>query len=249
MPQFLVDPNDIDENKGVATLRAGEARHLVKSLRARPGDEVLIFDGAGSRWSSRFLQADGEMVELDSLCALPSCEPDGEVHLINGLIKGQRWQWLLEKAVELGATRITPVLTRYTVARPDGARGAVQRERWQLTALGAAKQCERGLVPRVDSPVDFGTFLDGLGEPGEGEMRLACMERLQGRSAPPPFYGNQGNPVAGAPVRIAVGPEGGWAADEAVLLENKGFVPLSLGPRILRGETAALAALAFVLKR
>jgi 16S rRNA (uracil1498-N3)-methyltransferase len=240
VPQFLVDPADVDETKGIALLRSDEARHLLKSLRARIGDEVLLFDGAGRRWGSRLKGADAAFAELDQLSALPSGEPPCEVHLINGLMKGQRWQWLLEKAVELGATRITPVITRYTVARPDEKRASDQRDRWQATALGAAKQCERAVVPLIDAPVEFEKFLAGLSPKAKGEARLACIERADGSGDP--------HLAGAATVRIAVGPEGGWSSEEAEALAASGFVPLSLGPRILRGETAAIVALAFVLK-
>jgi 16S rRNA (uracil1498-N3)-methyltransferase len=240
VPQFLVDPADVDETRAVALLRGDEARHLLKSLRARIGDEVLLFDGAGNRWSSRLTAADAACAELDQLTLLPGNEPPCEIHLINGLMKGQRWQWLLEKVVELGATRVTPVVTRYTVARPDEKRASDQRDRWQAAALGAAKQCERGLVPVIDAPVAFEKFLAELPVRAEGEARMACIERTEGGGEPL---------TAGATsVRIAVGPEGGWSGEEAEALAAAGFAPLSLGPRILRGETAAVVALAFVLR-
>jgi 16S rRNA (uracil1498-N3)-methyltransferase len=157
------------------------------------------------------------------------------VHLIQALLKGDRWEWLLEKAVELGATRITPVVTGHTVARPGEGRSGDKLERWRKRALAAAKQCERGIVPEIDPPVPLDKFLKTLPAPEEGESRRAFLERA-GEEPPAPAH-------PGAVIRLAVGPEGGWTEQEIAQLAAAGFRGAGLGPRILRGETAALAAL------
>ncbi len=238
MPQFLVDPCDV--SGGRARIRGSECHHLRTVLRLEPGDAVTLFDGRDRRWTGR-LAAVADTAVVDDLRPEPSNEPPVEVELLQGVPKGDRWEWVLEKGCELGASRFRPVITRRTVYRPPAGRLAGQMDRWRRRLVAAAKQCERARVPEVAAPEPLAAVLDGLGPVRPGERRVVCVERLD--AARP------ADPGPATLVRVAVGPEGGWASDELVALEAAGFTPLGLGPRVLRADTAAVAALVRIQTR
>ncbi len=239
MPQFHVLPEDVKPESFTATIRGGEARHLARVLRVGVGVEIAIFDGEGNRWSGVTQTVTEEQVGLVRLSALPDREPPCQIHLIQGLIKGERWEWLLEKAVELGATRISPVFSEFTVVKRavvknDKKTRDSKRSKWRARALAAAKQCGRGLIPPVDEPVALTQLLRTLGAPADGEKRVAAhVGSGEGWAMP----------ADTALIRVAIGPEGGWSSDDLKLLEGAGFCVAGLGPRTLRSETAAAAAL------
>jgi 16S rRNA (uracil1498-N3)-methyltransferase len=242
MAQFLLDPGGLAPDAQSATLRGAEAHHLVRVFRARPGDRVRLFDGRGHRWEGRLAAGPArDQVRIEELEPLPSNEPPVEIRLAQSVPKGDRWTWLLEKGTELGVARFSPVRSRYTVAAPPAEKAADRRARWVALVLAAAKQCERGAAPTVDEIEDLGAFFHRLGPPAPDELRLVCLERSDA-SAP-------ALPRVPALVTIAVGPEGGWSPEEVEAFHRASFLPLSLGPRLLRAETAAVAALAWVLGR
>ncbi|MBI5441211.1 MAG: 16S rRNA (uracil(1498)-N(3))-methyltransferase [Deltaproteobacteria bacterium] len=239
MPQFLVQAADLRLDRAEALLRGDEAHHLVRVFRARAGDAVDLFDGEGRRWRAALEKVGTGEVLLTQLAPLPANEPRVEVCLLQGVLKGEKWAWVLSKGTELGARRFVPVLAERSVSVVEGDRAAAKSDRWQGIATAAAKQCERALVPRDDPPRPLAEVLETLGAPAPGEERLVFVERRTAaaparRRAAERFY-------------LAVGPEGGWSESEKENLVRAGFEPASLGSRILRAETAATAALALVL--
>jgi len=245
MPQFLALPGDLDPASGEAVLRGEEARHLLHALRARTGDPVCVFDGAGRRWQGRLADAGRGEARIEALASLPANESRLAVELIQALPKGDRWEWILEKGTELGATCFHPVLTARTVVRVPGARAGNKLERWRKIAFAAVKQCERARVPKVAAPLSLRDCLAGLGPARAGQLRLALTERSSGPGALVP-----GTPANWVPsVLLAAGPEGGWSEEDRQLLAGVGFRPWGLGARILRSETAVVAALAVLQAR
>jgi len=240
MPQFLVQPGDVDAIRATATLRGEEARHLVRVLRVRKGAPVEIFDGRGRRWTGAVLEIGSGSVRVGDLRQLPANEPAVEIELIQGLPKGDRWEWVVEKGTELGVARFRPVYSEHSVARLPEARETDRRTRWGKIALAAAKQCERARVPAVEPIRGLADTLATLGPPVSGEGRLALTERTPGARPGCP----DSRPSL---VRLAVGPEGGWSSADRELLAAAGFAPQSLGPRILRTDTAGLAGVVLVL--
>lgn len=209
---------------GTLALSAEHRHYLTRVLRRRPGDLVMLLDNSGYAHQAEILE--------DGACQVGQrvwveAEPACRVVLIAGLLKGERMDWLVEKATELGVAEIRPVLTARTVAK--GGRVA----RWHKIAVEAAEQCERGRVPTILDPVALPQALSDL-----PEVRLALLER-QGSFPLSP---------AGQDMVVAVGPEGGWAPQEVDWLLEAGFHPATLGRRILRAETASLAALARLLQ-
>jgi 16S rRNA (uracil1498-N3)-methyltransferase len=155
------------------------------------------------------------------------------------VLKSDKWGWVLTKGTELGASRFAPVLAQRSISVVEGDRAATKTERWQGLVTAAAKQCERWTIPRVDRPRPLADALRDLGPKGSSEERLLFLERSAAAAREP----------ARRPERLflAVGPEGGWSEEEQELFLRAGFRLASLGPRILRAETAATAALSVVL--
>jgi 16S rRNA (uracil1498-N3)-methyltransferase len=213
-----------------ASLTGEQARHLARVLRAEPGQ---IFDIVANGFLHRaeIVRADEREVlfmlreELDTDAALP-------VHLLMAVFKFDHMEWGIEKATELGAARITPVLARRT--EKHLALAAAKRvERWRRIVLEAAKQSRRSDVPAVDEPVQLKAALAMV--TAGTKLLLAETEQEKTLSAG----------LAGAEsVALAIGPEGGWTVDEMTLFRERGWKSVTLGPRILRAETAAIAGLA-----
>jgi 16S rRNA (uracil1498-N3)-methyltransferase len=213
-----------------ASLTREQARHLARVLRAEPGQ---IFDIVANGFLHRaeIVRADESEVlfmlreELDTDAALP-------VHLLMAVFKFDHMEWGIEKATELGAARITPVLARRT--EKHLALAAAKRvERWRRIVLEAAKQSRRSDVPAVDEPVQLKAALAMV--TAGTKLLLAETEQEKTLSAG----------LAGAEsVALAIGPEGGWTVDEMTLFRERGWKSVTLGPRILRAETAAIAGLA-----
>ena len=245
MPRFFVE--NAGDGGGI-TITGGDARHICLSLRMRPGEKLTVCGGGGTDFECTIVSADPSEVKLrvDSRHATLS-EPDIRVTLYQGLPKGDKLETVIEKAVELGVYETAPVLTERSVSRPDAKAAARKAERWQRRAAEAAKQCGRGIIPCVRELATFGDiensvrahdlmlFFYELGGVPLGK----ALEPLDDRP-----YNAEG---IRADIGIFIGPEGGISASEAGTLEMWGAVPVTLGRRILRTETAPIAALAGIM--
>jgi 16S rRNA (uracil1498-N3)-methyltransferase len=213
-----------------ATLEGEQAQHLARVLRAQPGQ---IFDVVANGFLHRaeiVTVAEREVVftlheELEADAALP-------VHLLMAVFKFDHMEWGIEKATELGVARITPVLARRTEKHLALA-SAKRVERWRRIVLESAKQSRRTDVPVVDEPIALKAALTAV----TSQTKLLLAETEQQNTLTAALAEAQ-------TVALAIGPEGGWTADEMQLFTDSGWQHLTLGPRILRAETAAIAALA-----
>ncbi len=219
-------------------LSADEAQHAGRVLRLRTGDEVECFDGQGHAWRCA-LRFEGARAAVRALEPLPSNESPVRITLYQGLPKLDKLDLIVQKATELGAWRVVPVGMARSVARVDGRDAERKRERWQRIAMEAAKQCGRARVPEVAVPMSFAQAASDM---AGRELMLMPYELHQGRvlSAIAPGARDIG---------ILIGPEGGIAPEEAQAAQASGALPVTLGPRILRTETAAIAALAMAMLR
>lgn len=220
-------------------LRGEPARHAGRVLRCRPGDELILFDGRGGECRAvvntvskqELLVTPGEYVSL-------SRESPLDVHLLQGVSRGERMDIVVQKATELGVARITPVLTEFSVVRLDDERARKRQQHWQRIARGACEQSGRNVPPVVDLPARFTEALP----PGPADRpRLILQPDGSVR------LGDLVNNVTG--VILLIGPEGGFSDAELAQAAASGFTAIGLGPRILRTETAAIAALALVQAR
>jgi 16S rRNA (uracil1498-N3)-methyltransferase len=223
-----------------ATLALPEraAVHVVRVLRMRVGDPLAVFDGAGREHDAEIAGVRGERVDVRVGPARTSAaESPLAITLVQGVSRGERMDYTIQKATELGVTRIVAVLTERTVVRLDGAQAAKKLEHWRGVAIAACEQCGRAIVPRVDAPRRYDEWLAEARDAAEpSRVRLLL--------SPDGTHSARDLPDALASVELLVGPEGGLSDDEERLAMTRGFVGLRLGPRILRTETAATAAIA-----
>lgn len=219
----------------------GAARH-VQVLRMQPGMGLTLFDGHGGEWSARILAMGRQRVEVELLAHDPvERELATSVTLVAAMPANDRFDWLVEKATELGVAAIEPVMTERSVLRLSGERAQRKQQHWQAVAVAAAEQCGRTRVPRIGLPVTLATWLGGPSGASASTVDLLLSlgdavplaQRL--RAAP-----------AGSPWRIFSGPEGGYAPSEEQALRAHGAQPTHLGERVLRAETAPLAVLASI---
>lgn len=215
-------------------LPEGAARH-VQVLRLQPGDALTLFDGRGGEWSARVVAMGRQAVEVQVGEHDPvSRELARPVTLALGMPANDRMDTLVEKACELGVAAIQPLLCERSVLRLAGERAQKKVQHWQAVAVAAAEQSGRTRVPQVAPVRSLSDWLAGLREDDESWRLLLSLRDAQ------PLPREAGR----EPVLALSGPEGGLSADEEALARARGFVPVTLGPRVLRADTAPLALLA-----
>lgn len=221
---------------GSAYLNGADAHHLAVVLRAKAGDDVTVCDGLGTDYACRVRLAGKERVEMDIISSHPSeSEPHTAVTLYVGYPKQDKLETIIQKATELGAVRVVPFFSRYCVAAPKNEEK--KNVRYQRVALEAAKQSGRGRVPEVTMPLSFDELLR---DAAACDTVLFCDE-----AGGAPLHSRLKDTAHS--VAIVTGSEGGFSREEAEKAAAAGFLPVGLGPRILRCETAPLAALSVVM--
>ena len=221
-------------------LETDRARYLGRVLRLRIGDEIRVFNGDGPECSATIEAMTRTTATLrigDTLEV--ATESPLRIHLVQAVSRGERMDYVVQKATELGVKRITPVLTEYGVVKLDAKRAARRREHWELVAVSACEQSGRTRVPRVDTPLPLRNwFGEKPAEVGtELILRPGASLALASIAAPT------------TKICLLIGPEGGFSLSEYEDAEVAGFSAVALGPRILRTETAATAALAVLQSR
>ena len=214
----------------VVTLPEDAAHHAIRVLRLREGDEVTLFNGRGGEFAARIasIQRLRMMIDVLQHRAIER-EAPLRVTLVQGMSAGEKMDSTLRKAVELGVAAFQPVLAARSIARPKGERAESRREHWQKLVVAACEQCGRNRVPDVRPLVPLQDYR------AEDGIKLL----LSPRSDLPLSKAEKGEQYI-----VAAGPEAGFAAEEEAALAGQGFVPVKLGARVLRTETAALAAVA-----
>lgn len=218
------------------TVEGERAHYLSRVLRLKPGSDVTLFDGSGSEYPSvvvavkrQFvLLKTGQPVSRDTESHLP-------IRLIQGISRGERMDFVVQKATELGVQQISPVLTEYSVVKLKAERAQRRVQHWNKIAQSACEQSGRNKIPIIDEPIALHELLQQT-EPA------ACKLLLQPSS--PVSLQHIGK--AETAVDLLIGPEGGVSDAEIELATNSGFTAVSLGPRVMRTETAALAAIAII---
>jgi 16S rRNA (uracil1498-N3)-methyltransferase len=239
MPTFLVRRANISGD--TAVLSGTEAGHMLRSLRLSAGDSFYAFDEEGNRYRMRILEATSRSLRAEVLETFPpEPPPPVAVTLLVGLPKADKMDFILEKATELGISRVVPFRSSRTIPRPSEADRKKRLLRWERVVLAAAKQCGSGRIPEVSEIVPYNVALrEAAGHDGrvifyEGEGRFSLKRVLSGMAAV-------------RSVALIVGPEGGFSPDEVREAVAAGCACAGLGSRILRVETAALAVLAMVM--
>ena len=212
------------------------AHHARDVLRLRAGSAIRVFDGRGAEYDATLETVTRHDVSGRITGAVVP-RPESPLHAVLAMspLKGDRMELAIQKATELGVAEVRPVVTVRTDAAARPALQGARRDRWEKVASGAAEQCGRAIVPSVAPTVTLAEF---MADPPAG-LRLVLLERDEGQ----PALAALPRPSA---VTVLIGPAGGWERSEITRLGEAGFQPVSLGPRILRAETAAIAALTAV---
>lgn len=220
------------------TLDGSGARHLSSALRMRAGQEITLFNGQGGEYAAELTAVGKNKVaakvveyrDIDRESAL-------KLHLVIGVSRGERMDLIVQKATELGVAEITPVFTERTEVKLSGERLAKKVRHWQQIAISACEQCQRNLVPTINNPTNLDQWLH-LSEQTDGDtLKLVLHHRTEKRLSEHQAVNN---------ICLLVGPEGGLGEREIEAATEKGFHPLALGPRVLRTETAPLAAISIM---
>lgn len=238
MPRFFIQSADVSA-EGRVLIGGEDALHITKALRMKPGERMTLCDETGVEYETVLLLA-GERVECEVLSSKPSeNEPPYEAVVYQALVKGDRFDTVLMKATELGASKIVPVASARCTVRLEPKEYAKKRERWQRIAAEAAKQCGRGRIPEVTDPIPFRRALE---EAARADLPLFCYEG-EGTRPLPSHFEACADPRT---VSVVIGPEGGFEEAEAEAAGSLGMKMTGLGKRILRTETAAPAVLAML---
>ncbi len=236
MHRFFVPPEAI--RQGQVRFPKPAARQMARVLRLRPGDMVAVLDGRGSLYRVILQRVErdeavGRVVEREDA----SGEPRVSLALYAALIKGSRFEWIVQKGTELGVARFVPMVTERTVVR-DLPLSSHRMARWERIAQEAAEQCGRARVPQIVEPV---TFAAACQQAATADLGLIGWAGESRRSLASLFTDRPGD------VALLIGPEGGFTPEEVALARAQGLLPFSLGPRTLRAETAAIVAVTLVM--
>lgn len=236
MHRFYADEGGIVD--GLVRLNAGDAHHAQRVLRMRVGEAAHIF--CNQRRYAAEIAAMDDGVTLRILQELPSTEAALRITLYQGLPKADKMELIVQKAVELGAARVVPVAMSRCVVQLNAKDGAKKQERWQKIAREACKQSGRCVMMPVDAPIPFKELLRRL---PDHAASIVPWEDAQGYSLPRFHQENRGV----QDIAIVIGPEGGMSAEEVEQMKETACCPVTLGPRILRTETAGFAAISALL--
>jgi len=237
MARFFLPKKNITERRGV--IEGPELEHLRRVLRFGPGDPITVFDDAGWEHEAIIRSLDAHSAEIEILrSSQTERESPLKLTLAIGLTKGDKMDFVVEKATELGVQAIVPFVSTYTVPKLDDRKIAQRGQRWQKITLAAAKQCGRARLPEIFPLCDFAAMVGLTNDP----VKLLFWEKETRQTL---RQVHTVEPLARS-IFLAVGAEGGFSEPEADLAQKQGFKPIHLGRRILRAETAALTGAALV---
>jgi 16S rRNA (uracil1498-N3)-methyltransferase len=223
------------------------ASHLAKVLRARSGDELIMFNGDGREFDGMIEAVRGSRVSASIGDSRPvDRESPLAITLVQCVPRGDRMDFIVQKATELGVARIVPVLSQRSVVRLDKAQAESKAIHWRAVAVSACEQCGRNRLPAIEAAQPL---LNHLGEPSPGMGPRLVLEPESALAARATAQDLGGAADAIVHAEIAIGPEGGFAPDELEAFRVAGFSQIGLGPRILRTETAAIAAVVWLQAR
>ena len=242
MQRFFVTPDQVGEDK--IRIQGSDVNHMKNVLRMRPGEEVMVSDGNNRQYRCRVEDyPEGEAVLAILEAGLVDTELPSRIYLFQGLPKQEKMELIVQKAVELGVCQVIPVQTRRCVVKLDAKKAAKKVQRWQQIAESAAKQAGRGYIPVVSEVM---TFQEALAFSETLDIRLIPYELADGMEGTRKIL-DEIRP--GQSVGIFIGPEGGFEKEEVGRAVEAGALPITLGKRILRTETAGIAVLSILMYR
>ncbi|MCR6544941.1 16S rRNA (uracil(1498)-N(3))-methyltransferase [Dehalobacterium formicoaceticum] len=240
MHRFFVSPTQIMDE--LITITGSDVHHINRVLRLNPGDRMIVTDGAGTEYLAEIISSSPQSVEAKILERVSSSqEPPVDVFLLQGIPKGEKMELIIQKCTEIGIKKLIPVQMKRTIVKLSSEKEEKRRERWQRVAAEAAKQSQRSVVPPILPISDLVAALRQL--PPETTLIMPWEEERQ--SGLKDYF--RSYPQITGPFALLIGPEGGISSEEAELAMEWGAHKVSLGPRILRTETAGFVALSIIL--
>ena len=236
MRRFYAPVEQFDDSS--VELSTEETRHLRDVLRLSTGDRVQIFNGEGREFVAEITSVGKRetLLKIVDEISAPAPESNLDLTIAASVYKNDKFDLVIQKAVELGVARISPIVTFRSEAKIDAALN--RTDRWRKIALEATKQCERARIMTIDKPMPFEDFLSSLTDESEN---LLMFSEKDGRAIPDLLHPKK--------ITALVGPKGGWEDSEIELAECRGFVPVKLGKRIMKAETAAITFAALLQHR
>lgn len=243
MYQFFIDPADVGEQERQIRITGADVNHIKNVLRMRPGEKIAAMDEARGR---KYLCEIRETGQESILCKILSVEErsvelSAKVFLFQGLPKGDKMELILQKAVELGCFEVIPVACKRCVVKLEEKKKKSKTERWQSISEAAAKQSGRQIIPKVREVMPFS---EALAYASDMDVRLIPYERAEGMAETKRLLESV---KPGQHIALFIGPEGGFEETEIKEAERAGVIPVTLGRRILRTETAAITALSWIM--
>ncbi|HBR16846.1 MAG TPA: 16S rRNA (uracil(1498)-N(3))-methyltransferase [Deltaproteobacteria bacterium] len=240
MRRFFIE--QLSDKEKMVLITGKELHHLKDVLRLKKGNDVIVFDGKGLEFAGiiETVSKNEARIIIEKKLNI-SRESQFEIILCQGLAKGEKTDLILQKTTELGASKIIPFVTSRVVTKLKGEQIAKKTQRWQYIALEAAKQCKRSIIPKIEKPTTFAEILSRW--PADNKRYLKII----------PWEGEKGNNLKDilksdkfSGCVALIGPEGGFSEVEVVEAKKAGFIPVMLGPRILRTETASISVVAII---
>ncbi len=215
-------------------LNENASHYLSKVLRMQEGRELIVFNGQGGEYSAQIKEVGKKQVSIQiNQFTEGNRQSPLELHLAIGISRGERMDWVLQKATELGVTRIIPLITERTEVKIKGEKQDKKMQHWQQIIVSACEQCQRNLLPILQEPQAIGDWLKTVSTDCRFVLHHRNDQRMEALGKP-------------ESVTLLIGPEGGLNEEEITLAENEKFQSLGLGPRVLRTETAPVAAISLV---
>lgn len=215
-------------------LDSDASHHVARVMRASVGDALVLFNGLGGEYQADITRIDKKSVEVRLKSFDPrEVESPVSLHLAQGIARGEKMDFIVQKAVELGVTQITPLITERCNVRLDAEREEKRLQHWRAVAISACEQSGRNRLPQIHEPVSLTHWL-----PTQSSGRRFVLSPHVSAKLPAPASSSDHSPIV-----VLIGPEGGLSDAEVTLAAQQGFLPLNLGPRILRTETATVTAL------
>ena len=240
MPIYFIRKEDVID--GAVKIGDPLAHHLLRVLRHHPGDSLTLVDETRKKYGAKITATSSHALSVQVLSEEQQTTMPLQIRLGIALTKGNRIDWVIEKATELGVARISPLYTRRVVVKPKDHRGDHQQKRWEGIAKEAAQQSERWDIPTIDLPVTFDLFLE---QTPSSDLKLICWEAEASSVTIGQLLG-QSKDHSLTNASILIGPEGGWDPEEVDIARRQGYRSISLGDRPLRADTAAITALAIL---
>jgi 16S rRNA (uracil1498-N3)-methyltransferase len=236
MQRYFVEPHHLSERD--VTIEGDDVHHIVNVMRSSVGDEILVSDGQGRVARVRLTSLEGKQVQAEVVEFIQqNSELPVRVTIGQGLPKGEKMEWILQKGTELGAFAFFPFSSERTIVKLDAKKEAKKLERWRKIVKEAAEQSHRAVLPEILPPV---SFKQAVAAAGTYTQCVIAYEKEGGRT----LHDVLASLAEGDSLLVLIGPEGGFSPGEIALAESNGILPVSLGPRILRTETASQYILA-----